>query len=151
MRVASKLMVAGAVALGIVLPSTASASSPVVTHLFFDGSQSINTETGFSSTSNVSYGSKAHHGPNVGKAMIACTFLTDSTARCSGSIVIYKKGTLTPDKSVSFADEVLSFRSPALVIVIQTFTGDWGAAHSGFVVVHSVSDTANNVELRLVY
>lgn len=149
MRVASKLIVLGALVLGIVLPSAASASSPVVTHLFFDGKQQVNTDTGFTNTNNVSYGNNVSHGPIVGKSVLRCVFLTDSTARCSAFIVIYKAGTTTVDRSVFFKDHVINFNAPAFVI--DGGTGVWGTADSGVVLVHSVSDTASNVELDLVF
>jgi hypothetical protein len=148
MRVASKMMVLGALALGIVLPSAASASSPSVVHLFFDGKQQISSDTGFINTNSVSYGDSASHGPIVGMSMLKCVFLTDSTARCSASIVIYKPGTTTVDKSVFFKDEWINFNAPSFVI--QGGTGVWTGAH-GVVLVHNVSDTASNVELDLVF
>jgi hypothetical protein len=149
MRVTSKLMVLGALVLGIVLPSTASASSPVVTHLFFDGKQVVNTDTGFTNTSTVSYGNNVSHGPVVGKSQLKCVFLTDSKARCSAFIRIYKAGTTTVDRSVFITDEIINFNAPAFIITGGT--GAWGAAESGMVIAHNVNDTATNVELVLVF
>jgi hypothetical protein len=148
MTVARRLAVLGALALGIVLPSTASAASPVVIHLYFDGKQQIQSDAGFASWSNVSYGDNVSHGPNVGKSMIRCVYLTDSTARCSASIVIYEPGTTTIHASVFLKDELINFNAPEYVI--QGGTGAWVGVHGGVVVVHRLSDTASNVELDVV-
>ena len=127
MRAAIKMMALGALALGIMAPGAASASSPSVIHLFFDGKQQISSDTGFINTNTVSYGNSASHGPVVGKSMLQCVFLTDSTARCSASIVIYKPGTTTIDKSVFLKDEWINFNAPSFVV--QGGTGVWTGAH----------------------
>ena len=139
MRGAKRLAALGALVLGIVIPSTAFASSASVVHLYFDGKQQTSSDTGFTSSSNVSWGSSASHGPIVGKSMIRCTYLTDSTARCTASIVI-------GNSSVFFKDEIINFNNPTYVI--QGGTGDWAGAQ-GVVLVHNVSDTASNVEVVL--
>ena len=149
MRVARRLAVLGALVVAVAVPSIASASSPTAVHLFFDGKQQITTDTGFTSSSNVSWGSSVSHGAIVGRSMIACVFLTDSTARCSASIAIYKPGTTTVEGSVFFKDEVINFNSP--MYLIQGGTGAWGGVVGGAVVIHNVSDTASNVEVSLVF
>ena len=118
MRVVTKLMILGAVVLGVMLPSAASASSPVVTHLYFDGSRTISSsDYSFTNVSNVFYGTNVSHGVKVGQATLICRILTDSTARCTGKLTIFKAGTTdTPDHSVYFTDEMLNFRSSPLVI-----------------------------------
>jgi hypothetical protein len=149
MRVARSLAVLGALVVAAALPSLASASSPAVIHLFFDNQQQISTDTGFTSTSSVSWGDSVSHGPVVGKSMLKCAFVTDSVARCTASIVFYKPGTSTVDKSVFLKDELINFNNP--VFAIQGGTGAWAGVHGGVVLVHNVSDTASNVELDLVF
>ncbi len=126
MKVASKLLVLAALAVGIMLPSGASASTPPSrANFFLDGGQTVNTETGFSITYPAVYrGTSAdNHGSKiVGTASFSCTFVTDSTARCRGSLNLGLHD--TDVASVSFSDEIISFATVPFRFTAST-AGVW--------------------------
>ena len=150
MRVASRLLVLGALTIGALLPSAASARSPVVVHLYLSGKQTTTTTTGFTSTSNVSFGNNLHHGAVAGTATLTCTNVTASSALCSATIAVVEPGSGAPRGSVSFFDTVVDFSAPP-VFHIDFDTGIWGGTNGGFFSVERVSDRSSNVTLDLIY
>jgi hypothetical protein len=158
MRKVSKLATLGAIAAGAAMPVAASAhdghgrdavrshDATAVTRLFFDGARESNSETGFTSTSNVFMGSRAMHGPKVGVATLSCTFVSDSKALCNGAIDIFAPGTTTVASSVFFNNVIIA--PEQTVFPIQGGTGSWAGVH-GVAIVRPVSEHASNVVLRL--
>jgi len=150
MRVASRLMVLGAVVLGMVLPSVASAGlSPVIVNLYLSGKQTVRTATGFTSTSDVSFGTNVSHGANVGKARFICTSQAGSTALCTASIEVNDTGTTRAIGSVVNFVQVVDLAAPNYHIDFDT--GIWGGTNGGFFTVQRVSETAANVQLQLIF
>jgi hypothetical protein len=150
MRVASRLMVLGAVVLGMVLPSVASAGvSPVLVNLYLSGKQTIRTATGFTSTSDVSFGTNASHGPNVGRARFSCRPEAGSTALCTASIEVNDTGTTRAIGSVVNFGQVVDLRAPNFHIDFDT--GIWGGTNGGFFTMQRVSESASNVQLELIF
>lgn len=160
MRARNRFLMMGGLGLAAALPSSALAERPHADHapatrspeihLFFEQTSSVSSDTGFTTTDAVSYGNAVEHGPVVGLATLQCTFLTDSKANCTASLVIYKKGSTTAvDKSVFLTNELVNLRNP--VYVIQGGTGDWAKVKGGAVVVRSVSDTTLDAVVHLEF
>jgi hypothetical protein len=145
MRVVSRLIALGGLGIAMALPSGASASQVVATRLFFDGAREIHGEGGFTSMSNVSFGSAGDHGPNVGTATLTCALVGDSQARCDGVIVIYARGTTDVSESAWFTDELVG--PGQSVFALSGASGAWEAARAGLLRVHPVGDAAEDVEL----
>lgn len=149
MGTVKKIAALGALGLAIALPSVASASSAIVTHLYLDNASQVTGIGGFTTMSDVSIGNSVTHGSVVGTATLTCVDLPESRARCDGTIAIFKPGTTEIDRTVFFNDAIIG--PSTTVVALSGGTGEWGSMLSGTVAMHDVSPTSTNVEVRVTF